>query len=238
MATRGLMPRQQNFVREILIDGNATAAYKRSGYKVKNDRVAQAAAARLLTNPDISAAIAEQRAARNARVLETGDNVPRELMVMAYSDIGDILDFRGDEITLRRASEISARALKTIERIKLKRRLEGNGPSVVEVIEVKLWNKVWALGKLFKHLGLDGRKKSPPPTPTVNEHSTEDKLAPYKSFLADLLAGRLGCGENSGVHTNGSGQPVHLPEAAGEAGEIPTPDSHGERRAPVSGMVA
>ena len=45
-----LTPKQEAFVREYLIDLNATRAYKVAYSRVKNDDVAAAAAARLLRN--------------------------------------------------------------------------------------------------------------------------------------------------------------------------------------------
>jgi len=63
-----LPPKQQRFVQEYLIDPNATAAYKRAGYKVTSDAAAQAAASRLLANPKVAEAI---RAALDARAERT-----------------------------------------------------------------------------------------------------------------------------------------------------------------------
>lgn len=55
---RELTPRQARFVREYLIDRNATQAYLRAGYRVSAS-VARRAASRLLTNVDVRAAVAE-----------------------------------------------------------------------------------------------------------------------------------------------------------------------------------
>jgi phage terminase small subunit len=53
----GLTPKQKRFVEEFVIDRNATAAYKRAGYTVKNDNSAAASSCALLRNPKIAAEI-------------------------------------------------------------------------------------------------------------------------------------------------------------------------------------
>lgn len=58
---------QKRFVDEYLIDLNATAAYKRAGYKAKNDNVAAVSSKQLLSKPKIEAAVAERRAAQTQR---------------------------------------------------------------------------------------------------------------------------------------------------------------------------
>jgi hypothetical protein len=50
-----LNSKQQRFVQEYLIDLNATAAYKRAGYKCSSDAAAQAHASRLLGNAEVQA---------------------------------------------------------------------------------------------------------------------------------------------------------------------------------------
>lgn len=53
-----LTPKQQRFVAEYLIDLNATAAYKRAGYKGKGN-AAESSASEILSNPKVSAAVKE-----------------------------------------------------------------------------------------------------------------------------------------------------------------------------------
>jgi phage terminase small subunit len=67
-----LTDKQEAFVREYMIDLNATQAYLRAGYKV-NDNVARANASRLLTNANVHARI-EQLQAERAKKLELDAN--------------------------------------------------------------------------------------------------------------------------------------------------------------------
>ena len=63
MNNKGLSVKQQVFVQEYLIDLNATAAYKRAGYK-GTGRTAANAASRMLGFAGIKEAIAEALAKR------------------------------------------------------------------------------------------------------------------------------------------------------------------------------
>ena len=69
---RSLTERQKAFVREYLIDLNATAAYKRAGYNGKG-RAAENAASRLLVNVGIAHAIQTELSKREKRSAATVD---------------------------------------------------------------------------------------------------------------------------------------------------------------------
>jgi phage terminase small subunit len=64
--------KQERFVEEYLIDLNATQAAIRAGYSAKT---AEAQGSRLLSNVNVSALVAEKRAARSARTNITQDYV-------------------------------------------------------------------------------------------------------------------------------------------------------------------
>lgn len=63
-----LTPKQEMFVREYLIDLNATQAYMRAGYNCKSSDVAKVNACRLLTNANISRAIEEANKKRTEKL--------------------------------------------------------------------------------------------------------------------------------------------------------------------------
>jgi len=154
-AASGLTPKQQAFVREYLIDLNATAAYKRAGY-LATGRAAENNASRLLGNAGVREAIATGMASRSKRTEVEADHVLQELAAIAFSDVGQVLDFAGDKLQLRNPSEIPDAARRAIASIKVKRSVEGTGELArdVEVTEFKLWSKDAALHKLGLHLGL------------------------------------------------------------------------------------
>lgn len=82
---RGLTPRQAAFVREYLIDLNATQAAIRAGY---SEDTANQQGARLLTNVCVREAIDAGKAQRAAKVDLTAETVIRILLKEATADDG------------------------------------------------------------------------------------------------------------------------------------------------------
>ncbi len=78
----GLSDKQAAFVREYLIDLNASAAYQRAGYKAIGN-AAESAASRLLRNVQVAEAIAAAQAERVARTEVTQDWVVERLKAEA-----------------------------------------------------------------------------------------------------------------------------------------------------------
>lgn len=83
MANGELTDRQQAFVKEYLIDLNATQAYIRAGYNVKDSKVAESKASRLVSNGKVSRAIEAEIAARSKRTEITADWVLTNLKEIA-----------------------------------------------------------------------------------------------------------------------------------------------------------
>lgn len=148
-----LTPKHQRFVQEYLIDRNATQAAIRAGYNATNANVT---GPRLLANVGIQEAIRDGLAEAAERNKVTVDKVLRELALVAFSDIGQVMDFSGVEPRLKPANEIPETARRSISGMKVKRYMEGHGEDArqVEVTEFKLWSKDSALEKLAKHLGM------------------------------------------------------------------------------------
>lgn len=148
---RGAMtPKQQRFVAEYLIDLNATAAAQRAGYRDPN------IGRQLITKNNVSAAIAAKQAAIASKLEIKSESVLSEIANLAYSDIGAILDFTGEQPKLKPANQITPEARRCIQSVKVKRTVEGKGDDaeVVEVVEFRLWDKGGRLQDLAKHLGL------------------------------------------------------------------------------------
>lgn len=150
-----LTPKQQLFVEEYLKDLNATAAYKRAGYRAKG-KAAEANASRLLRNAKVAAAVQVGRQAKVERVKIEADDVLRELLLIAKSTMGDVLDFTDEVPRLKPANQIGPDAQRLLSAVKVKRYFEGSGDNAreVEVVSFKLWSKDAALDKLMRHLGL------------------------------------------------------------------------------------
>ena len=140
-----------------MVDLNGTAAAKRAGYSEDTSRQQ---AVELLNIPLLRKEIAKGMNQRTKRTRVTADRVIRELALIAFSDIGDILDFTNGHVRLRNARDIPKRARRAISSMKVKRYMEGHGEDAVEVevTEFKLWSKESGLEKLAKHLNLLGDK--------------------------------------------------------------------------------
>jgi len=146
-----LNARQKRFVEEYLIDLNATDAARRVGYKQPHVQ-----GPRLLGNVSVAASISAAQQARSQSTGITAERVLAELDLLAHSDVGDILDFSGDEPRLKPANQIPERARRAISSVKVRRYVEGKGDAAktVEVIEFKLWDKPAAVTKAMQHLGM------------------------------------------------------------------------------------
>ena len=87
MTARPLTARQAAFVREYLVDLNATAAVRRAGYAT---RTPDSEGVRLLARPAVAAAVAAAMAERARRTDITAARVLHELAALAFLDPADI----------------------------------------------------------------------------------------------------------------------------------------------------
>lgn len=156
-ATPEQLTRQQElFVREYLVDLNATAAWIRAGGNPINaDKVA---AKMMKKGTLVQIAVARAIAERSQRVGITADRVLQEVARIAFGDPRVL--FREDG-ALRAPTEYGADDAAMIEGIKTRRIVEADGEGKmvpVEIQEVKLASKAGALGMLMRHLGLNNDK--------------------------------------------------------------------------------
>lgn len=92
MTERKLTPKQAAFVREYLIDLNATQAAIRAGYSV---RTASSIAEENLRKPEIKAGVQAAMAERGERLKASADDVLREITRLAMIDVGRITEVTG-----------------------------------------------------------------------------------------------------------------------------------------------
>ncbi len=168
-----MTPRQELFVKEYLVDLNATKAAVRAGYSAKT---AEQQGPRLLGNVGVAVAIKKALEARAERVEVKSDDVLRELLRLARVDLGDAFDDKGK---LKALHEMSVDVRRAISGIKVT--TEGRGDDAEEVLEVKFWPKVQALELLGKHLGL---------FPNKVEHAADEALTVVINSLAEPKKGK------------------------------------------------
>ena len=142
-----MTPKQRMFVNEYLIDLNASAAYRRSGYTSGNPNVN---GPRLLANAGIATAVQEAQAARAAATGVTAERVVVELARIAFGDARAIFSSAGELLPPAEwPNELSA----AISGVEVATNSKGEG-AVEHVAKVRFWDKVRALELLARHLGM------------------------------------------------------------------------------------
>lgn len=160
-----LSAKHKLFIKEYLVDLNASAAAVRAGY---SKRTANRQGHRLLINADIQAAIKEGIEARAKRTDITADRVLEEFARVGFSDIGDYVSWNPVTgvrvIDSKKLEEYKSRAIAEISEIK-SISINAEGEETIRTnLKLKLHNKISALESLAKHLGiLDGKKPEEAP---------------------------------------------------------------------------
>lgn len=147
--------KQERFCIEYLKDQNGTQALIRAGYSPKGAKVT---ACQNLKNPEIWAYIAKELAERKRRAELTKDKVIEEIKKIAFSNIKDFVNGGNAILELKYLDEEKTGAVQGVKT----QTITTKGQTFVNQ-EIKLYNKLDALEKLAKHLGLyeeDNRQRS------------------------------------------------------------------------------
>lgn len=136
-----MSPKQRQFVKEYLIDLNATQAAVRAGYSARR---ADAIGYENLRKPEIQAAIAVEQQARSARTGITADRTLQELALIGFSDLTDYVEWSGQTITLKNSADLDP----------VKRRAIAEISQTKDGLKIKLHDKKGALDSLARHQNL------------------------------------------------------------------------------------
>lgn len=147
-----LTDKQERFVREYLIDGNAGRAAIRSGFSRKS---AYQIGYRLLRKVQIRKRIEALQAIRDETSQATAQRVFAEMCNLAFADIRELKFTSDGHLDSRNAPE-TARAVAYLE---IERTQTKDGPRIRS--KVRLCDKLRALESLMEHYGLL-RPKLPP----------------------------------------------------------------------------
>lgn len=137
-----LTEKQKRFVKEYLIDLNATAAARRAGFSYKNaDKIGY----QLLGKTRVSEAIKKEMSHRAKNLGITADRVLNELAKLAFVDITQIVSFDSKHgILLNTSDKIDASALAAVKSITHSK----------HGFNLKFYNKLAALKLLGDYFGL------------------------------------------------------------------------------------
>jgi len=143
----GLSDKRLLFAQEYMVDLNGAQAAIRAGYS-KGSAASQAS--RLLTDANIQSYITERRKERAEKLEASADNVINEVVKLAFHDIRDMYDKKGN---LKPIPELDDMTAATISSFKVK--LEKSGEDQYDIIqEYKRYDKLKALELLAKLIGL------------------------------------------------------------------------------------
>lgn len=140
-----LTPKQAEFVRQYLVDLNATAAAIRAGY---SERTAKSQGQRLLTNVDVSAALAAAQAEREQRTEITQDRVVSELARIAFADPRDLMEWGPSGVKLKDSADLTKEQAASVAEVSETTTKDGGS------LKLKKHDKVKALELLGRHMGM------------------------------------------------------------------------------------
>lgn len=184
LAVMGLKGKQLLFVKEYLVDKNATRAAIAAGY---SKRTARSIGQENLTKPDIAAAISEGLKAQTkdaeARAAQRGITKERwlkELELIAFANMDDFVTVEEEEVT-HFEGEDDKQVKTTIQKVKLVPTMErkrGRSHVIKKITEtttqhggslgIELHNKIPALELIGQHYGWVKDESSLPPAPGSN----------------------------------------------------------------------
>lgn len=142
-----MTPKQEAFVREYMIDLNATQAATRAGYSA---RTANEQGARLLANVSVRSALTAAIEARAARTDITADRVLKELARIAFFDIRKLYREDGGMKAPHELDDEAAAVLAGVETTEIMA-----GENVVgNTKKAKVFDKGAALTLAMRHLGM------------------------------------------------------------------------------------
>jgi phage terminase small subunit len=135
-------PRQRRFAEEYLTDFNAYAAARRAGY---SERTAAMNMTKMKRHPATAALIASLIETRRVPIRAEADRVLQEYARIAFADIGRIADWDDKRLRLKTRQRLAPADSAAIANLGTARGI---------TLELRLYDKVYALDMLAQHLGL------------------------------------------------------------------------------------
>jgi phage terminase small subunit len=169
-ANKELTPKEDLFAQRYIVDFNGAAAAREVGYSANS---AKEIAAELLTKPHVQRRIKEIQQKLSEKNGDLAQRVIDELTKIGFSNIQDFIQ-DGNEI--KDISSLDRDKAASISSIKKSKTTFGDGQGnegEKEAVEFKMWDKLSALEKIGRHLGIfeaDNKQK----TAVINVNVTDD----------------------------------------------------------------
>ncbi len=145
-----LNPKQEAFVREYVVDFNATQAAIRAGY---SPRTAQEQSSVLLSKPIVQAAVEKAKAKVADRAEVTADEIINELRAIAFAKVTDAASWRDKRMTLKDSEELSTDTIASISSID-EEEIDLPKGGMKRKVKIKHYDKIRALELLGRYRGL------------------------------------------------------------------------------------
>lgn len=150
MAKGRLTPKQEAFVREYLLDLNATQAAIRAGYSAKT---AKTIGPRLLENVGVQEAITAGRMKTAERLELTREAVIRQYQRIGFSDPRKMFDANGQLKPITELDDDTAAAIQAFD-VEMKATINEDGePVSLPVAKIKIADRKTALDSIMKAQG-------------------------------------------------------------------------------------
>ena len=143
--TYKLTAMQKHFVQRYFIHGNASRAYVEAGFSAQNKNTVHISANKLKNTPAVQWYIKQLNERTENDTLILKNKVIEEISKLAFSNIKDVVTVDRELLKVRDLNEIDGREIQSIS---CDPRLYGTK------VKVNMYNKLDALEKLCKHLGL------------------------------------------------------------------------------------
>jgi phage terminase small subunit len=194
-----LTPKQERFVREYLIDLNATQAAVRAGYSRKT---AHSIGHENLRKPDIQRAIAQSQKTLATKLEVTAARIVAELAKIGFANMQDYMRVGADGDPCLDFSKVTRDQAAALCEVTVEDFKDGRGEDARDVrrVKFKLADKRAALVDLGRHLGLFKEKIERSGKLDIG---SEDALTVLESRLAGI-ASRVGAGPDHHPQPNRS----------------------------------
>jgi phage terminase small subunit len=147
----GLSERQERFVREYLVDLNATQAAKRAGYSTES----RCAGSQIMSRPNVRQAIDAELETRSEQYRAEYDRIIQELAAVGFGQIADFVSMGADgHVSWTAFDELSRQKRAAVKKVKHTQHYSNKGEMVSESVELELESKLRALELLGKHIGM------------------------------------------------------------------------------------
>lgn len=146
-----LTPKQEAFVREYLVDRNASQAALRAGY---SPQTAPSQASRLLKNVNVAAEVAARTLAQAERLEITADRIKREYARIAFFDGRKMFAADGRPLNITELDDDTAAAIAGLDVCEEFTVIDGERCKVGEVKKYKIAAKLGALDSLARIQGM------------------------------------------------------------------------------------